>query len=159
MGSDNDYPVVKAAGDFFDKMGVGYRMKVSSAHRSPVRTEKLISEAEAEGVLGFICAAGMSAHLAGVTAAQTTKPVIGIPIDASPMGGMDALLSTVQMPPGVPVATVAVGKAGATNAAVLACQIIALTDPELARRLVANKGEMAEGVEKKDAKLAEAMRG
>lgn len=153
MGSDSDHPTVKAACDFFDKMGVGYDIRVSSAHRSPDRTEKLVADAEESGVKVFICAAGMAAHLAGVVASKTTKPVIGIPIDASPFGGMDALLSTVQMPPGVPVATVAVGKAGATNAAVLACQMIAIGDKKLAAKLLAEKKAMAEGVIEKDKKL------
>jgi phosphoribosylaminoimidazole carboxylase PurE protein len=158
MGSDSDYEVVKSAGDYLDSMGVAYDMRVSSAHRTPVRTKKLITDAEAAGVGVFICAAGMAAHLAGVVAAETTKPVIGIPIDASPLGGMDALLATVQMPPGVPVATVAVGKAGATNAAVLACQILALADDELANKMKAKKESMAKAVEEKDKKLLEKRR-
>jgi phosphoribosylaminoimidazole carboxylase PurE protein len=128
-------------------------MRVSSAHRTPERTRDLVAAAEASGVGVFICAAGMAAHLAGVVAAETTRPVIGVPVDASPMGGLDALLSTVQMPPGVPVATMAVGKAGARNAAILACQILALADPALAARLAALKEEMARGVEAKDEAL------
>ncbi|NTU59899.1 MAG: AIR carboxylase family protein, partial [Deltaproteobacteria bacterium] len=122
------------------------------------RTRGLVQTAEAAGVQVFLCAAGMAAHLAGTVAAETTKPVIGIPVDASPLGGLDALLSTVQMPPGVPVATVAVGKAGARNAAVLACQILALGDAGLAGRLKELKEEMARGVEAKDAALQASLR-
>jgi phosphoribosylaminoimidazole carboxylase PurE protein len=154
MGSDSDYPVLQAAEEYLEAMGVGYDIRVSSAHRSPARTETLVQEAEANGVQLFICAAGMAAHLAGVVASHTSKPVIGVPVDASPLGGMDALLATVQMPPGVPVATVAVGKAGATNAAALACQILALQDVELTQKLVEKKKSMADGVADKDAKLA-----
>jgi phosphoribosylaminoimidazole carboxylase PurE protein len=155
MGSDSDYPVMQGAEEYLKKMGVGFDLRVSSAHRSPARTKKLVSEAETIGVKVFICAAGMAAHLAGVVASETTKPVIGVPIDASPLGGLDALLSTVQMPPGVPVATVAIGKGGALNAAALACQILALSDEKLAKALKSGKKTMAEGVEKKDSKLQE----
>lgn len=156
MGSDSDYPTVKPACDHFESMGVPYDIKVSSAHRSPDRTETLVADAEALGVKIFICAAGMAAHLGGVVASKTTRPVIGIPIDSGSLGGFDALLATVQMPPGVPVATVAIGKAGATNAAVLACQILALSDKKLAARLIREKEKMASGVEEKDKKLAAA---
>jgi phosphoribosylaminoimidazole carboxylase PurE protein len=134
-------------------MNVPYQMRVSSAHRSPERTRKLVREAEAAGVGVFICAAGMAAHLAGVVAGETRRPVVGVPVDASPLGGLDALLATVQMPPGVPVATVAVGKAGARNAAVLACQILGLSDAGLAGKLDDMKREMAAGVEAKDVAL------
>jgi len=158
MGSDSDHPTVKAAADFLDSMAVPFEMRVSSAHRSPTRTEKLVADAEADGVKVFICAAGMAAHLAGVVAAMTIKPVIGIPIDSSSLGGLDALLSTVMMPPGVPVATVATGKAGAANAAVLACQILALGDNSLADKLVRNRVKMAEGVADKDLKLQETLK-
>ena len=150
LGSDSDHPVLQEAEDFLKKTGVPYELRVSSAHRSPERTRRLVAEAEASGVHVFICAAGMAAHLAGVVASETTRPVIGVPIDASPLAGLDALLSTVQMPPGVPVATVAIGKAGARNAAVLACQILALADPDLALRLLSLKEEMAKTVEHKD---------
>jgi phosphoribosylaminoimidazole carboxylase PurE protein len=153
MGSDSDHPVLQAAEDVFEKMGVPYEIRVSSAHRSPERTKKLVREAEEAGVQVFICAAGMAAHLAGVVAADTVRPVIGVPVDASALGGMDALLSTVQMPPGIPVATVAIGKAGATNAAWLACQILALGNSELAKKLLKNKADMAEGVAEKDKRL------
>lgn len=155
MGSDSDYPVLEGAAQYLEKMGVGYDIAVSSAHRSPDRTEKLVAESEAEGVKVFICAAGMAAHLAGVVASKTTKPVIGVPVDASPLGGLDALLSTVQMPPGIPVATVAIGKGGAVNAAALACQILALSDKKLSEKLLAEKCKMAEAVVEKDKKLRE----
>ena len=158
MGSDSDLPVLKETSDFLEKMGVPHGLRVSSAHRSPERTRTLVAEAEAAGVGVFICAAGMAAHLAGVVAAETTRPVIGVPVDASPLMGLDALLSTVQMPPGIPVAAVAVGKAGAVNAAVLACQMLALSDAGLARKLKNRKKTMARGVEEKDATLAAARR-
>lgn len=154
MGSDSDLPVLQAAEDVFLKMEVPYDLRVSSAHRSPERTVSLVKEAEAKGVKVFLCAAGMAAHLAGVVASKTTKPVIGIPVDASPLHGMDALLSTVQMPPGIPVATVAVGKAGAANAAWLACQILALGDASLAEKLLKQKQKMADEVVEKDGKLS-----
>ncbi|NOY45735.1 MAG: 5-(carboxyamino)imidazole ribonucleotide mutase [Deltaproteobacteria bacterium] len=153
MGSDSDLPVVQEAAKFLDRMEVPYAMRVSSAHRSPERTRRLVAEAEAQGVEVFVCAAGMAAHLAGVVAAETVRPVIGIPVDAGALRGMDALLSTVQMPPGIPVATVAIGKAGARNAGVLACQILALTDPDLALRLRSLKDAMAREVEEKDARI------
>ncbi|WP_025321550.1 5-(carboxyamino)imidazole ribonucleotide mutase [Deferrisoma camini] len=153
MGSDSDLPVVQEAAKFLDRMQVPYAMRVSSAHRSPERTRRLVAEAEAQGVEVFVCAAGMAAHLAGVVAAETVRPVIGIPVDAGALRGMDALLSTVQMPPGIPVATVAIGKAGARNAAVLACQILALADPDLALRLRSLREAMAREVEEKDARI------
>ncbi|MBI5015242.1 MAG: 5-(carboxyamino)imidazole ribonucleotide mutase [Deltaproteobacteria bacterium] len=153
MGSDSDLPVLREASEFFTSVGVPWGMRVSSAHRTPERTRELVAEAEAQGVQVFLCAAGMAAHLAGVVAAETTRPVIGIPVDASPLGGLDALLSTVQMPPGVPVATMAIGKAGARNAAILATQILALSDPSLAARLKGLKRELAAAVEAKDAAL------
>ncbi len=153
MGSDSDYPVMKGAEDYLTQMGVDFDLRVSSAHRSPERTERLVKEAEKNGAEVFICAAGMAAHLAGVVASHTASPVIGVPVDASGFGGMDALLATVQMPPGVPVATVAVGKAGALNAAVLACQILAVADEKLKKRMVQKKADMAKGVEDKDANL------
>ncbi|GAB6062306.1 5-(carboxyamino)imidazole ribonucleotide mutase [Deferrisoma palaeochoriense] len=157
MGSDSDLPVVQETTGFLDRMEVPYEVRVSSAHRSPERTRRLVAEAEAQGVEVFVCAAGMAAHLAGVVAAETVRPVIGIPVDAGPFRGLDALLSTVQMPPGIPVATVAAGKAGARNAGVLACQILALSDPDLALRLKALKESMARDVEEKDRKVAESL--
>ena len=129
------------------ELGITSRMTVASAHRSPARVLRLIEEANAGGVRVFIVGAGAAAHLAGVVAAHTTRPVIGVPIDSSALKGLDALLSTVQMPPGVPVATVAIGKPGATNAGVLAAQMIALADPAVAARLEAYKTKLAEKVE------------
>lgn len=154
MGSDSDAPVMKAAVDVLNEFGLASEMTVASAHRSPARVQRLVADAPARGVRVFIVGAGAAAHLAGVVAAHTTLPVIGVPIDSSPLSGFDALLSTVQMPPGVPVATVAVGKAGATNAGVLAAQILALGDPDLARRLEAYKAKLAEKVEQAAARLA-----
>ncbi len=135
MGSKSDYEIMKNCSDTFEKFNVKYEMIISSAHRSPARTKEYIKEAEAKGAVAFIAAAGMAAHLAGALAAGTTKPVIGVPMKGGAMDGMDAMLSTVQMPSGMPVATVALGKAGAINAAYLAIQILAITDKELAVKL------------------------
>jgi len=147
MGSDSDAPVMKAAGDALTELGLTWEMTVASAHRSPARVLKLVAEAPARGVKVFIVGAGAAAHLAGVVAAHTTLPVIGVPIDSSALKGLDALLSTVQMPPGVPVATVAIGAPGATNAGVLAAQMIALGDSALAGRLRAHKQKLEAKVE------------
>jgi phosphoribosylamine--glycine ligase len=155
MGSDSDAPIMKGAADVLRELGVTCEMTVASAHRSPARVQRLLAEAPARGVQVFIVGAGAAAHLAGMVAGHTAKPVIGVPIDSSPLLGLDALLSTVQMPPGVPVATVAIGKAGATNAGVLAAQILALGDPELAKRLDAYKAKLADKVEQAAARLAE----
>jgi phosphoribosylamine--glycine ligase len=147
MGSDSDAPTMSAARDVLSELGVSSEMTVASAHRSPARVMKLVQEAPGRGVRAFIVGAGAAAHLAGVIAAHTTLPVIGVPIDSSALKGLDALLSTVQMPPGVPVATVAIGKPGATNAGVLAAQMLALADGALADRLVAYKKKLEEKVE------------
>ncbi len=147
MGSDSDAAVMSAAGDVLSELGITWDMTVASAHRSPARVLRLVSEAPARGVRVFIVGAGAAAHLAGVVAAHTTLPVIGVPIDSSALKGMDALLSTVQMPPGVPVATVAIGKPGATNAGVLAAQMIALADPAVAAKVSAYKKTLEEKVE------------
>ncbi len=155
MGSDSDAPIMQGAVDQLKAFGVPCEMTVASAHRSPARVMRLVEEAPARGVKVFIVGAGAAAHLAGVVAAHTSCPVIGVPIDSSALKGWDALLSTVQMPPGVPVATVSIGKPGATNAAVLAAQILALADAQLAARLVRYKTELAEKVEKAAAKLNE----
>ena len=128
MGSDSDAKVMQRAVDQLREFGIECGMTVASAHRSPDRVHRLVQEAREEGVGVFIVGAGAAAHLAGVVAAHATQPVIGVPIDSSPLKGWDALLATVQMPPGVPVATVSVGAAGATNAAVLAAQILAVGD-------------------------------
>jgi phosphoribosylamine--glycine ligase len=153
MGSDSDAAVMQGACDILRELGVSNEMTVASAHRSPARVQRLLDEAPRRGVKVFIVGAGAAAHLAGVVAAHTTRPVIGVPIDATSLHGMDALLSTVQMPPGVPVATVAIGKTGATNAGVLAAQILALSDPALADRLADYKKRLADKVEQAAEKL------
>lgn len=152
MGSDSDLPVMKAAADVLRSLNVEFEMKVSSAHRTPVQTHDYVKDADARGAVAFICAAGMAAHLAGAVAANTTKPVIGVPINSS-LDGLDALLSTVQMPGGIPVATVAIGKAGAKNAAYLASQILAVKDEALAQRLVEERQANTDAVVAKDAAL------
>lgn len=148
MGSKSDEEKVVPCAEILKKLGVDYFLTVSSAHRTPERTEQIIREQEACGAKIFICAAGMAAHLAGAVAARTTCPVIGIPISGTAFGGMDALLSTVQMPPGFPVATLAADKAGARNAAWLAAQILALNDPELKKRIEHERAEMRADIEK-----------
>jgi phosphoribosylamine--glycine ligase len=153
MGSDSDAPVMQPAADLLKELGISCEMTVASAHRSPARVERLLAEAPGRGVKVFIVGAGAAAHLAGMVAARTTRPVIGVPIDSSALKGLDALLSTVQMPPGVPVATVSIGKPGATNAAVLAAQMLALGDPALTSRLEQYKAQLAEKVEKAAEKL------
>jgi phosphoribosylaminoimidazole carboxylase PurE protein len=153
MGSDSDLPVMEESRKVLDGFGIRHEMTVASAHRGPERVVKLAREAEKKGVDVIIAGAGMAAHLAGVIASHTVLPVIGVPINASPLGGLDALLSTVQMPPGVPVAAVSVGKAGAKNAALLASQIIARKDRTIAKKLRAYKKKMARDVEKKAEKL------
>lgn len=156
MGSDSDAPVMQGAADILDELQVPWTMTVASAHRSPERVMRLVSEAPGRGVKVFIIGAGAAAHLAGVVAAHTTMPVIGVPIDSSALKGLDALLSTVQMPPGVPVATVSIGKPGATNAGVLAAQILAVGDPALAERIVTYKAKLAEKVEAAASRLESA---
>ncbi|WP_307633094.1 5-(carboxyamino)imidazole ribonucleotide mutase [Thiovibrio frasassiensis] len=153
MGSDSDLPVMQGCMDFLKKMDIPYEITVASAHRSPARALEYASSARGRGLKTIIAAAGMAAHLAGVLAAHTTLPVIGVPVDSSSLNGLDALLSTVQMPPGVPVATMGIGKAGAKNAAILAAQILALGDEKLAARLAAFKEEMAREVEEKAQRL------
>ena len=148
MGSDSDAGVMQRAVEVLDELGVPSHMTVASAHRSPERVRRIIDEAPAGGTAVFIVGAGAAAHLAGVVAAHSTLPVIGVPIDSSPLEGWDALLATVQMPPGVPVATVSVGKAGAVNAAVLAAQILATGDAQLAETLAAYKQRLADKVER-----------
>jgi len=147
MGSKSDYEVMKECANTLKKFGVAYEMIISSAHRSPERTHDYIKSAEAKGARVFIAAAGMAAHLAGAVAANTTKPVIGVPMKGGAMDGMDAMLSTVQMPSGMPVATVALGKAGAVNAAYLAIQIMALNDDELKTKLEEDRISKAKKVE------------
>lgn len=154
MGSDSDLPVMEATMAVLKSLQVPFEAKISSAHRTPQATHDFVVDADKRGCVAFICAAGMAAHLAGAVAANTLKPVIGVPIDAS-LDGLDALLSTVQMPGGIPVATVAVGKAGAKNAAYLAAQILATKDDALAQRLVAERQAATEAVLAKDRALQE----
>lgn len=135
MGSKSDYEVVSEAGKILEKFGVKYELIITSAHRSPKRTAEYVAKAEQKGAKLFIAAAGMAAHLAGVIAAHTTKPVLGVPMSGTNLASMDSLFSTVQMPRGIPVATLAIGKAGAVNAAYLAVQILALNDENLALAL------------------------
>lgn len=154
MGSDSDLPVMREAAVMLEKFGIPYDITVASAHRTPERTFKVVKAAEKKGVEVIIAGAGMAAHLPGVVASHTILPVIGVPLEASPLGALDALLSIVQMPPGIPVATVSIGKAGARNAGILAVQIMAVKEPGLARKLLAHREEMAEEVEKKAERLA-----
>ena len=153
MGSDSDLPVVEAAFPILDSFGVSYTKNVMSAHRTPHDVMNLIKKSEENGCKVFIAAAGMAAHLAGAIAAHSTKPVIGIPIESGGMGGIDSLLSTAMMPPGVPVATVAVGKSGAKNSAILAVQILSTADDNLAHMLAEYKQNMRDEVLSKDRKL------
>jgi len=153
MGSDSDLPVMNEAVAVLKKFGIPYDITVASAHRTPARAAEIAGSARKRGIRVIIAGAGMAAHLAGVVAAHSTLPVIGVPIDASPLQGLDALLATVQMPPGIPVATVAVGKAGARNAGILAVQMLALADEGLAAELQAFKAEMARQVELKAGKI------
>lgn len=144
MGSKSDYDVVKEALGILEKFDVKYEILITSAHRSPQRTQEYIKNAEEKGAKVFIAAAGMAAHLAGAVAAHTTKPVLGIPIPGSNLASMDSLFSTVQMPSGIPVATVAIGKAGAINAAYLAVQILAIDDESLAQKLLEDRQKQQE---------------
>jgi 5-(carboxyamino)imidazole ribonucleotide mutase len=147
MGSKSDYDVMKSCADTLEAFGVQYELVISSAHRSPERTKEYVATAEAKGAQVFIAAAGMAAHLAGVLASKTIRPIIGVPMKGGAMDGMDAMLSTVQMPSGMPVATVALGKAGAVNAAYLAMQILALENEELRMKLQEDRIAKAKKVE------------
>ena len=153
VASDSDWEVMSAAAARLEAFGVPYEVILTSAHRSPERTMAYASSARERGVRVLIAGAGLAAHLAGVVAAHTTLPVIGVPLEAGGLHGLDALLATVQMPPGVPVATVAIGKAGAENAAVLAAQILGLSDETLAKRVTEFKQQLARTVEEKDARF------
>lgn len=155
MGSKSDWEVLQETAAELDRLGIAWDAHVASAHRSLARTLELVRDGETRGVRVFICGAGMAAHLAGVVAAATTRPVIGVPLPGGVGDGLDALLSTVQMPGGVPVATVAVGSAGARNAAVLAAQILALSDPEIETRVRRARAAQAEAVAEADAALGE----
>lgn len=153
MGSKNDYDVIKEALRIFDDFGVKYEVLITSAHRSPQRTQEYVKEAEVKGAKVFIAAAGMAAHLAGAVAAHTTKPVLGVPISGSNLAGMDSLFSTVQMPSGIPVATLAIGKAGAINAAYLAIQILAINDKNLASKLLEDRIKQQEKLSKDSSQI------
>jgi 5-(carboxyamino)imidazole ribonucleotide mutase len=155
IGSISDRDVMQPCSDVLTDLGIPHLYTVTSAHRTPDRTEKLIRELEADGCQVFICAAGMAAHLAGAVAARTVKPVLGVPVNASPLGGMDALLATVQMPPGFPVGTLAIDTAGARNSAWLAAQILALTDQRLSEKIKSAREGFAAGVEKAARELEE----
>lgn len=153
MGSDSDLPVMEEAAKILKDFGIPYEMTVSSAHRTPKKTSEYARSAEGRGIKVIIAGAGSAAHLAGFIAAETTLPVIGVPIDSSPLNGLDSLLSTVQMPGGVPVASMAIGRAGAKNAGIFAAQILAVSDPALREALKAHREDMARQVEAKAEKL------
>jgi 5-(carboxyamino)imidazole ribonucleotide mutase len=153
MGSDSDWEVMAEARKALEELGVATEVHVSSAHRTPERTGKLAREAAGRGVQVVICGAGAAAHLAGVVAAETELPVLGVPLAGSDLKGLDALLATVQMPAGIPVGTLAIGKAGARNAGLLAARILARGDAALAERVRAQRARMAKDVEAKDAAL------
>jgi phosphoribosylaminoimidazole carboxylase PurE protein len=144
LGSDSDYPAIQQGLELLEEFDIPCEVTISSAHRSPDRTHRYAATLEERGIQVVIAVAGAAAHLAGVLAANTILPVIGVPIDSSPLHGLDALLSTAMMPVGVPVATMAIGKAGAGNAAILAAQILARAEPEIAARLHAHKKKLAE---------------
>lgn len=158
MGSDSDLPVMEGAFEVLKSLGIPFEAKVTSAHRTPKATHAYVVDADQRGCAVFICAAGMAAHLAGAVAATTLKPVVGVPINSS-LDGLDALLSTVQMPGGIPVASVAIGKAGAKNAAYLAAQIIGVADRDLHQKLIAERVAAAEAVIAKDAALQKQLAG
>ena len=153
LGSDSDYPVIQDMTKLLKDFGIEFELTVSSAHRSPDRTHQYATALEGRGIQVVIACAGAAAHLAGVIAAHTILPVIGVPIDSSPLQGFDALLSTSMMPAGVPVATMGIGKPGASNAAVLAAQILARSDPSLAERLRRYKKQLADRVAERDSEL------
>jgi phosphoribosylaminoimidazole carboxylase PurE protein len=155
LGSDSDFDIIKEGLEIFKEFGVSYNLEVTSAHRTPERTSRLIKEAEQSGTEIFIAVAGKAAHLPGVVAAQTVLPVIGVPVESQALAGLDALLSIVQMPKGIPVATVALGKAGGANAALLAISILALADDELRTKLISYRQKMAEKVEESSRRLKE----
>ena len=159
MGSDSDFPVIKSTLEVLDAFGVRYEVRVSSAHRTPAATRDYVLDAQDRGCAVFVAAAGMAAHLAGAVAALTVRPVIGVPVDAGPLRGEDALLSTVQMPGGIPVATVAIGKAGARNAGYLAAQILAVADDALASELSSERERVAADILRKNEALQEKLRG
>ena len=156
MGSDSDLPIMEASFEILRKFNIPFEVKVTSAHRTPKATHDFVTDADKRGCAAFICAAGMAAHLAGAVSATTLKPVIGVPINGS-LDGLDSLLSTVQMPGGIPVATVAIGKAGAKNAAYLAAQIIGVSDPDMHQKLIKERADNAASIISKDAELQESL--
>lgn len=158
MGSDTDLPVMQSTLDILDRLKVPYEVKITSAHRTPEATQTYVKDADARGCAVFIAAAGLAAHLAGSVAALTLRPVIGVPMDGGPLNGRDALLSTVQMPGGIPVACMGIGKAGAKNAAYLATQIMALSDPDLTVRIKEERTANAAAVIAKDEALQERLK-
>jgi 5-(carboxyamino)imidazole ribonucleotide mutase len=153
MGSDSDLEVMREASKALEDFGIRYEIDVTSAHRSPERTAEYARKAAGRGIRVIIAGAGGAAHLAGVVAAHTSLPVIGVPIPSTALNGLDSLLATVQMPAGIPVATVAIGKPGATNAGILAAQILALSSASLAKKMDAHKEKLANSVEEKSRKL------
>src|SRR5438270_13702528 len=153
MGSDSDLEIMREAGKALEEFGIAYEIDVTSAHRAPRKTSDFARNAAARGIKVIIAGAGGAAHLAGVIAAESTLPVIGVPIPSTPLGGLDSLLATVQMPAGIPVATVAIGKAGAANAGILAAQMLALGDQAVAQKIIEHKRKLAAGVEEKSRKL------
>ena len=155
MGSKSDLETMQAGAEILKSLQIPYEIKITSAHRTPANTQAYIKDAETRGCQIFIAGAGLAAHLAGATAAHTLKPVIGVPIDSGPLQGMDSLLATVQMPAGIPVATVAIGRTGAKNAAYLAAQILSLQDAELAGRLKDEREQNAEKVLEQDRSIQE----
>lgn len=154
MGSGSDLPTMQATVEVLERLGVAHEVRITSAHRTPEATRTYVNDAASRGCAVFIAAAGLAAHLAGAVAAETTRPVIGVPMEAGPLSGLDALLSTVQMPGGIPVATVAIGKAGARNAAWLAAQILAVEDPRLTEALEAERAAAREAVAADNSRLA-----
>ena len=155
VGSDSDLPLVSETTGILDKLGIPFEVTIGSAHRTPHRVDEYVSTASDRGIQVIIAVAGLAAHLPGVVASRTILPVIGVPVDGGPLNGVDALYSIVQMPGGIPVASMAIGKAGARNAAVFAAEILALKDPQIAERLADYRREMAESVESKAKKLSE----
>jgi len=153
MGSDSDLPAMQSTIEILKKFDITFEVKITSAHRTPARTHDYVTDAEKRGCSIFICAAGLAAHLAGSVAGLTAKPVIGVPMDGGPLKGQDALLSTVQMPGGIPVACVAIGKAGAKNAGYLAAQMLSISDADLAQKLLDERAENAKIIAEKDAAL------
>lgn len=159
MGSDSDLPVMQTTLDTLTSLGMTWEVKITSAHRTPANTMEYVKSAEERGCRVFIAAAGLAAHLAGAVAAHTTCPVIGVPMEGGPLNGFDALLSTVQMPGGIPVACVAIGKAGAKNAAYLAAQMLALNDPALAQKLKDERATNTAQILAKDQALQDKLKG